>query len=128
MFVYDPDRAPNPDEWLGLDEQLRFVVVEKHHRAARVKLPNAKAHALFHAFIENQIAMQHPPVVRAMERLAKQGLSRHDCLHAIASVLARHIHELMTTDTGSPSAAVQAQYDAAVERLTANGWRAQVEE
>jgi hypothetical protein len=34
----------------------------------------------------------------------------------------------MTTDSGAPPAAVQARYDAAVERLTANGWRAQIEE
>ena len=128
MFVYDPERAPDPQQWLALDEQLRFSVVEKFHRASRIELPNAKAHALFHAFIENQIAMRHAPVLRAMDRLAKQGLSRHDCLHAIAWVLAHHFHELMTTDTGSPSATVQARYDAAVERLTANGWRAQIEE
>jgi hypothetical protein len=128
MLTYDPERAPNPQQWLALDEQLRFTVVEKYHRAARIELPDSKAHALFHAFIENQIAMAHPPVLRAMERLARQGLSRHDCLHAIAWVLAHHFHELMTTDTGSVSTAVQARYDAAVERLTANGWRAQLEE
>lgn len=125
--MYDPDNAPDPHEWLALDEQLRIGLAEKFHRVARVELPNVKAHAAFHAIIENQIAMQHPPVLRAMERLAKQGLSRHDCLHAIGWVLAKHFHELITTDSGAPPAAVQARFDAAVERLTASGWRSQVE-
>ena len=128
MDAYDPDRSPNPGEWLALDEQLRIHLVEKFHRKARVKLPNIKAHAAFHAIVENQIAMQHPPVARAMERLSKQGLSRHDCVHAISSVLVHHFHELMTTKTGDPPAVIQARYDAAVERLTAAGWRAQADE
>ena len=128
MFAYDPDRAPNPQQWLALDEQLRIAAVEKFHRDARIKLPNGKAHAALQAIVENQVAMQHDPVVRAMERLAIQGLSRHDCLHAIAWVLSHHIHRLATTDSNDPSAVLQAQYDAAVERLTATGWRSQVEE
>lgn len=128
MRSNDPDRTPDPQKWLALDEQLRFAAVEKFHRAARVQWPNAKAHAIFHAIVENQIAMQHAPVLRAMERLAKQGLSRHHCLHAIGWVLAGHIHELLTTGLGDPPAAAQARYDAAVERLTSNGWRAQIEE
>jgi len=128
MVAYDPNHAPDPQEWLALDEQLRIGVAEEFHRIARIELPNVKAHAVFHAIVENQIAMQHPPVLRAMERLAKQGLSRHDSLHAISWVLAHHFHELMTTNSSDPPAAVQSRYDAAVERLTANGWRAQVEE
>ena len=61
-------------EWLALDEQLRIHLAEKFHRKARVKLPNVRAHVI----VENQIAIQHRAVVRAMERLAKQGLSRRD--------------------------------------------------
>ena len=127
-LAYYPDQAPEPQEWLALDEQLRIDLVESFHRSARIELPSIKAHAAFHAIVENQLAMQHLPVVRAMERLAKQGLSRHDCIHAVAWVLAQHFHELMTTTSGDPPAAVQARYDAAVERLTAAGWRAQAEE
>jgi hypothetical protein len=128
MLAYDPDQAPDPQQWLELDEQLRIDLAESFHRPTQVELPNIKAHAAFHAIVENQVAMQHPPVVRAMVRLAKQGLSRHDCIHAVCWVLAQHFHELMTTTSGDPPAAVQARYDAAVERLTAAGWRAQVEE
>lgn len=128
MLKYNPDHAPDPALWLALDEQLRIDLAVKFHRAARIKLPSIKAHAAFHAIIENQIAMQDGPVVRAVERLAKQGLSRHDCLHAIGWVLALHLYELSTSASDDTSAVIQARYDAAVERLTAAAWHAQIED
>jgi hypothetical protein len=128
MPKYDPDHAPDPKHWLALDEQLRISLAERFHRAARIELPSIKTHAAFHAIVENQIAMQHAPAVRAMERLAKQGLSRHECLHAIGWVLAQHLYELSTSTTEDTPAVNQARYDAALERLTAADWRAQAEE
>jgi hypothetical protein len=128
MHAYDPDCSPDPAEWLATDEQERIALVEAFHAAAEIELPNIAVHAAFHAMVENQLAMQHLPVVRAMARLAQQGLSRHDCVHAIGWVLAQHFHELMTKATSDPAAVVQARYDAAVERLTAAGWRAQAEQ
>ena len=121
MNRYDPDHAPNPEQWLALDEQLRIGLAEEYHRAKRIKQPNAKAHAVFHAIVENQIAENHEAVVRAMARLTAEGLSRHDAIHAIASVLAEHIHELFNTTTDEKHSA--AIYFAAVERLTARAWR-----
>ena len=121
MNRYDPDHTPNPEQWLALDEQLRIQLVEEHHRAARIKLPNLKAHAAFHAIVENQIAENTESVVRAMARLTTEGLSRHEALHAIASVLAEHIQDLFNAKADqSLSASI---YNAAVERLTAKGWR-----
>jgi len=128
MSTYDPNKAPDPREWLALDEQLRIDLAREFHRAAGIELHNVTAHAAFHAIVENQLAMQHPPVVRSMERLRKEGLSRHDCVHAIGSVLARHLHDLITTASLEAPSTAQARYDAAVERLSAAGWRAQVEE
>jgi alpha-beta hydrolase superfamily lysophospholipase len=118
---YDPDHSPNPEQWLALDEQTRIRLAEEHHRAAKIKLPNLKAHAVFHAIIENQIAENTEPVIRAMARLSTEGLSRHDAIHAIASVLAEHIHELLNAKEDQASSV--AIYNAAVERLTARRWR-----
>ena len=120
---YDPEVPPDPLEWLALDEQLRIQLAESYHRAARVKLPNVKAHAAFHAIVENQIAEGLESVVRAMARLMKQGLSRHDALHAIGSVVADHFFEAMNTKDKDFSATAQTRYNAAVERLTAEEWR-----
>ena len=78
MTRYDPGVAPDPAEWLALDEQERIELAEAHHRAARIELPNAKVHAVFHTIVENQIAGGLESVVRAMARLQHEGLSRHD--------------------------------------------------
>jgi hypothetical protein len=56
-----------------------------------------------------------------MARLTAEGLSRHDAIQAIASVLARHINDLVNAKTDEKDSA--AVYAAAVERLTAKRWR-----
>jgi hypothetical protein len=118
---YDPNKAPDPEMWLALDEQIRITLVEEHHRLARIKLPNLAAHAVLHAIIENQIAENLESVVRAMTRLTAEGLGRHDAVHAIGSVLAEHIHDLFNTKADAADS--QAIYNAAIDRLTAKVWR-----
>lgn len=121
MNQYDPEHAPNPEEWLELDEQERILLVEQHHRLTRAKLPNLSVHAIFHAIVENQIAAGLEPVLRAMARLAREGLTRHDAVHAVASVVAEHIHDLFKTK--DDAAISHSRYNAAVERLNAKSWR-----
>ena len=123
MRHYDPESAPNPAAWLALDEQERIQLAEAHHRAARIKLPNVKAHAAFHAIVENQIAEGHAPAVRAMARLTRDGLSRHDALHAIGSVVAEQFFEALNTKDEDIARTAQARYDSAVERLSAKDWK-----
>ena len=123
MKHYDPEVAPVPSEWLALDESHRIQLAESSHRASREKVPNHTAHAAFHAIVENQIAEGLQPVVRAMARLMKQGLSRHDALHAVGSVVADHFFHAMHTKDKNFSATALARYDAAVERLTAGEWK-----
>jgi hypothetical protein len=122
MKRYDPDTAPDPVEWLALDEQVRIDLAERYHRAARIKLPNVALHALFHSIVENQIADGLEPVLRAMKRLTDEGLSRHDAIHAVASVVADHLWEAMHTKDETFASAVQTQYNAAIERLTVKEW------
>ena len=128
MREFDRERTPDPQQWLALDEQLRISLVEHFHRASRIDALKVKAHGALHAIVENRIALPHAPVVRAIERLAKQGLSRHDSIHAIAWVLAQRFHEAADSPAADAVSNVGARYDAAIERLTAAGWRAQIEE
>ena len=125
MKHYDPEVAPNAAEWLALDEQTRIRLAEAHHRAARIKLPSIKAHAVVHVVVENQIAEGLEPVVRAMARLRVEGLSRHDALHAIGTAVAEHLFEAMNPKTSDEEFAntAQARYNAAVERISAKEWR-----
>ena len=123
MEAYNPERGPEPESWLELDEQERILLIETWHRVARIKLPNLTAHAALHVIVENQIALDLEPVVRAMDRLGKQGLTRHDAIHAIGSVVAENLFGILKADQNDDAAASQARYCAAVERLTAVSWR-----
>jgi hypothetical protein len=123
MEEYNPGCAPEPESWLELDEQERIALVKTYHRVARIKLPNVTAHAALHAIVENQIALNLELVVRAMDRLGKEGLTRHDAVHAIGSVVAEHLFDILKTDQNDDAATSQARYYAAVERLTAASWR-----
>ncbi|WP_244146112.1 hypothetical protein [Paraburkholderia caledonica] len=106
-----------------LDEQERIALVETYHRVARIELPNVTAHAALHAIVENQIALNLEPVVRAMDRLGKEGLTRHDAVHAIGSIVAEHLFDILRTDQNDDAATSRARYYVAVERLTAESWR-----
>ena len=95
MPRYDPLKAPDPEEWLDLDEQERIDLAQDYHRRARVKLPNAKLHATMHAIVENQIALgDETPARRVMQRLMNEGLDRHQAIHAVGSVLFEHIYDV----------------------------------
>lgn len=87
MNRYEPSKTPDSAEWLALDEQERVALVEEFHRRARVDLPNVKLHATMHVVVENQLALNDEPVVRGLARLIKEGLTRHDAIHAIGSVV-----------------------------------------
>jgi hypothetical protein len=123
---YDPDKAPDASEWLGIDEHERIRLARNYHEVARIKVPSVKAHAAIHAAVENQIATGFGPSCRAIERLQKEGLTRHEAIHAIGSVLAAFIHELSTADAASRDD-FQARMNTAIEALTAAKWRALAE-
>ncbi|HYC47399.1 MAG TPA: hypothetical protein VED01_18140 [Burkholderiales bacterium] len=118
MRRYDPSQAPDPREWLALDEQERMLLVEQHHQRARIKVPDLTAHSIIHAVVENQLAQNDEPVVRALVRLTKQGLSRHDAIHAIGSVVTTQIFDALQ----SKQPVQRDAYYAEIETLTADKW------
>ncbi len=126
---YDPLDEPAPQQWLATDEQQRIDLVFAYHRRAGISLPNETVHAVIHVIVENQIADDELPVRRTAQRLMSEGLDRHDAIHAIGSVLAGHIHDLMR-EAGSDSRLDETKsgqdpnkaYFAELERLTAKGW------
>jgi hypothetical protein len=123
MERYNPEREPVAEDWLGLDEGERLFLAEAYHRDARISLPKGarKLHASMHVVVENQLADDDKPVIRALGRLMKEGLTRHDAVHAIGSLVAEQIYDVMKqNDTPETS---KARYYAAVERLTAETWR-----
>ena len=119
---YDPQNPPDRDGWLSLDESERIELVLQYHRHARVRLPNARLHAAMHVVVENQVAMgDEIPVERTLRRLQTEGLDRHDAVHAVGSILAKHMYELMKE--GPPPGDPNVEYLAELEQLTAENWK-----
>lgn len=123
MQRYDAMRAPEPAEWLELDEQERIILIERFHRKEREQCDSPKIHAIIHATIETQLALNEPVTAReALTRLMREGLNRHEAIHAIGSILAQQIHETLTATGGKSDTSVD--YATALTTLSAASWRA----
>jgi hypothetical protein len=121
---YHADRQPDSDAWLALDEEERIDIVMAYHRQKRVKLENAKVHAVAHVIVENQIALGNPPLVAAtMVRLMDEGLDRHDAIHAVGSVILGAVFDALRQPDKEQD--LGAQYNRELAMLTAASWRAQ---
>jgi hypothetical protein len=119
--TYDPDTAPEPTAWLALDEQLRMIVVEQYHQRRRIRMPNIRLHAVMHTAVENELSEGEAIVTETLLRLRNEGLSRHEAIHAIASVLITHMHGILTRQTTEPFD-TRAYYND-LQRLTKDSWR-----
>lgn len=118
MQQYDPEQAPNAQEWLSMDEEERYRLVEGFHSREGRYPGNREMHAKFHAAVETHLAQGLAPVKAAFLRLRDNGLSRNDAIRAIAAVLAEHSAEQRDTPE-IPSR----DYLSALESLTAGTWR-----
>jgi hypothetical protein len=122
---YNADHAPDPEEWLELDEQDRIDQVIDYHK--RAKLPvgqNNRVHAAAHVIVENQVAMGDATVVPAtLARLMREGLDRHDAIHAIASVLMGIFFDVAKNP--GKQVDINAAYGRELAELTAASWRSQ---
>ena len=121
MTPYDPDHAPAAAEWLALDERERIRLIADYHRAAGITPANAQVHAAMHSVVENQLAEEMATVRETVMRLCAEGLTRHEAVHAVGSVLVAHLAALMRS-RGPGRAAVDA-YFRELRSLTAMGWR-----
>ena len=122
MESYDPEQPIDPEGWNALDEAERQVLVERHHRKIHIKVPNLRAHAAIHVAVENQVALgDEIPTQKTLRRLMSEGLSRHDAVHSIGSVLAEHLWNLFKDDAKDEDP--NAEYFRQLEELTAESWR-----
>jgi hypothetical protein len=112
-------------QFIGLYQRGLLPVTElaeSFHRRAGIRLPNLRLHAIFHMIVENQLAMAEAAVVATLARLEEEGLSRHDAIHAIGSVLAEHVYDLLKEEPGPPSGGPNVAYAERLSGLTAKGW------
>jgi len=80
-------------------------------------------HAITHVIVENQIAMGDTTVVPALDRVMREGLNRHDAVHAIASVLMGVVLDVFKNP--GKQVDINAQYGRELAELTAASWRSQ---
>jgi hypothetical protein len=122
MRAYDPDGSPDPADWLACDGGERAELVAAYHQRQHISLPNPDLHAVIHVVVENQLALGEAVVVATAGRLVAEGLTRHDAIHAIGSVLAEHLYELMRESAG-PGDVTYATYLEQLTKLNAQAWR-----
>ena len=117
---YDPLNAPDPDDWQSMDEDERMMLIMEYHREAGVELPNEQVHAVVHVVVENQFTLGDEMSARAaLERLMREGLDRHEAIHAVGSVLVDFVQALIRDDA-APGA--NERYNEELEKLTAAEW------
>jgi hypothetical protein len=106
---------------MALDEDERERLVERYHRKKRIKIPDVRMHAMIHVVVENQIALgDELPAQKTSVRLMQEGLGRHDAIHAIGSVVAAHLFNLIKHGPKGPDPNLD--YFRQLEALSAEGW------
>ncbi|MEA3467712.1 MAG: hypothetical protein U9R57_05735 [Thermodesulfobacteriota bacterium] len=122
MEKYDPLQAPESEKWLSLDESERIALVKIFHKDAGEEVPGGAEvmHALIHVVVENQFASGVEPVPAVVAKLIRQGLDRHDALHAVGAVLSEGMFNLQN---GEGEFWDQPRYHKRLEKLTAKRWR-----
>jgi len=119
MLKYDPDSAPNPKEWLALDEGERQALIAISHENTDLDEVQLMLHASGHMVIENQLAMEIPEVVSNFNRLMKEGLGRHDALHACSALIMELMYNISNKEIkGDPND----YYHKRLEEMTAEKW------
>ena len=118
---YDAQESPYPEEWNALEEGERLAAIIEYHEYIGDDLPNVNLHAAFHAIVENQIAMDEDAPTNTLHRLMREGLDRHDAVHAVGSVLSEQIFNMLSE--GPPNGYDATRYDRKLAKLTAKKWR-----
>ena len=73
-----------------------------------------------HVVVENQLAMGFEPVSATIAKLVRQGLCRHEAIHAVAAIICGDSYNLIkgVTQSWDPR-----RYRRRLEKLTAKRWR-----
>lgn len=101
MVAYDAEAGPDEDAWMAADEQERIEAVREYHDALdhHPAAESMAAHAMIHAVVETQIAMEDPPETREkMEELVEAGVDRHAAIHALAAPVAHVVYGVAQGD------------------------------
>jgi len=120
MEKYDPNLAPDPEDWNNLDEGECMRLVKKYHECKQIELPNADVHAILHTVVENQILMgDEINTAKTLARLMTEGLDRHESLHAIGYIVIEHMHKALESKTPFN----EEKFNAELDDLSVEKWK-----
>ena len=120
MDTYNPSKNIEPDVWLALDEDERLGLIEEYVQNEEDEIDDSivSIHSMAHCIVENQLAQKEKETEDAYARLRRQGLNRHETIHAIASVVFGHINDAL----GSEDKDLAIRYKSRLRKLTAKRW------
>jgi hypothetical protein len=122
MNIYNPSIEPNRENWLNASESERLTAVIKFHKSSEDDLDEKAltAHSSIHVIVENQLALDVELLAETMEKLLRQGLERHEAIHAIGAVISGDILALLRGEIAEFS---PKKYRRKLEKLTAKRWK-----
>ena len=120
MEKYNPNIAPDPEEWNGLDEGECMMLVRNYHESKKIELPDPDIHAILHTVVETQAAMGDDiNTAKTISRLIDEGLDRHEALHAIGYIVVGHMHKVMENQTPFN----ETEFNSELDELTVEKWK-----
>ncbi len=121
MDKYNPDKPIDPSEWLEIDEAERIGLVRDFHETLEDEMPDdaLSIHSTVHVIVENQLAMGVELIPETIAKLTRQGLDRHEAIHAIGAIISEDIFNIVkcTTQELSPK-----KYRRRLDKITAKRW------
>jgi len=122
MNRYLPDKSVNSEEWLALDEGERIALARAYHEKHDDEMPEDAllVHSAIHAIVENQLAMGVELIPETIAKLTRQGLDRHEAIHAIGAILSEDLFAMLQ---GNVKKFSPKKYQRKLEKLTAKRWR-----
>lgn len=123
MDTYNPLIEPNKDEWLKSSEYDRIDAVREFHENSDDEFEADGAlsiHSTLHVIVENQLAMEVELIPETIEKLTRQGLDRHEAIHAIGAIISEDLFYIMR---GEKTEFSPKQYRRKLEKITAKRWR-----
>lgn len=121
MQTYNASTTPDPEAWLELDESERLGLICDFVKIfeSDIEEEAQRLHAAIHTIVENQLAMNVEPTNETYARLRRQGLDRHESIHAIGAVINEDFYEIMKGNKNSPFE----RYKGRLRKLTAKRWQ-----
>jgi hypothetical protein len=103
MDAYNPLIEPNRDEWLESSEYDRIDAVSEFHENSEEDFEGEalSIHSSVHIIVENQLAMGVELIPETIAKLTRQGLDRHEAIHAIGAIISEDIFDIVRVIKGS---------------------------